>query len=347
MSHDARKLMVYFGERARTEGGHFVADAVADVYERHELTVSIVLRAVSGFGPKHQMRTDRLLSLSEDLPLVSAAVDTAPRIASAAAEVATLPLQGLVTVQPARLITGRAEPPSPAAGSASTKLTVYVGRHERVGRAPAERAVVALLHRHGIAGASVLLGIDGTAHGQRRRARFFAGNADVPLMVIAIGDSERIAAAVTALWELLPAALITLEDVTICKRDGQLLAPPPTPGDPGGVGVWQKLMVFAGAQSTHRGRPLADQLVRDLRAARAAGATALRGIWGYHGSHRPHGDVLWQLRRRVPMIVVIIDTPQRIQDAFAIVDELTDEAGLVTSEWVPVARATGSVGAPT
>ena len=340
MSARARKLTVYFGERARIDGGRFVADALADIYERHELAVSVVLRAISGFGPKHRMRTDRLLSLSEDLPLVSAAVDSAPRIEAAAAEVATLPFQGLVTVEHARLVAGT-DPPPPAGSSAATKLTVYVGRHQEVGRMPADRAVVALLHQHGIAGATVLLGIDGTAHGRRRRARFFAGNADVPVMVIAVGDTERIAGALPALADLLPAPLITLEDVTICKREGQLVAPPPPGGHPDGAGAWQKLMVFAGAQSTQRGRPLADQLVRDLRSARVSGATSLRGTWGYHGAHRPHGDTLWQLRRRVPTIVVVVDTPQRIQHAFAIADELTAEAGLVTSEWVPVARATG------
>ena len=34
------------------------------------------MRGVEGFGAKHHLRTDRLLTLSEDLPLVSVAVDT-------------------------------------------------------------------------------------------------------------------------------------------------------------------------------------------------------------------------------------------------------------------------------
>lgn len=74
--------------------------------------------------------------------------------------------------------------------------------------------------------------------------------------------------------------------------------------------------------------------------AGAAGAPSLPGIWGYHGDHEPHGDVFWQLRRRVPVVTVIVDTPERIRRWFAIVDEVTDEAGLVTSEMVPAFRAT-------
>lgn len=137
--------------------------------------------------------------------------------------------------------------------------------------------------------------------------------------------------------------LVTLERVRVCKLDGVKLAPPHEVAESGasGLGGWQKLMVYAGEQSSHRGHLLNGELVRSLRRARAAGATSLRGIWGYHGDHLPHGDALWQLRRRVPVLTVIVDTLERIRDWFAIVDELTDETGLVTSEMVPAYRATG------
>jgi PII-like signaling protein len=100
-------------------------------------------------------------------------------------------------------------------------------------------------------------------------------------------------------------------------------------------------MVYCGEQSRHAGVPLYVELVRALRVAGAAGATALRGIWGYHGDHAPHGDRLLQLRRRVPVVLSIVDTPEAIGRWFAIVDALTDETGLVTSEQVPGLRATG------
>ena len=66
-----------------------------------------------------------------------------------------------------------------------------------------------------------------------------------------------------------------------------------------------------------------------------SGATALRGIWGFHGDHEPHGDKLIQLSRQVPVTTIVIDTPARIAAGFDIVDELTAEHGLVTSELVP------------
>jgi PII-like signaling protein len=230
-----------------------------------------------------------------------------------------------------------------AAVGEEVKLTVHLGRGERADGRPAHIAVVDALHRHGVAGATVLLGVDGTARGERRRARFFAANTRVPLMVMAVGAGERIADAVAELRALPAEPLMTLERVRVCKRDGLPLGTPePVAGtDPSGRAVWQKLMVYCGEQSRHAQRPLYSEIVRALRSAGAAGATALRGIWGYHGDHAPHGDSFRQLRRRVPVVTVIVDTPERIERWFAIVDALTDETGLVTSEQVPALRAAG------
>lgn len=341
MNDDSLKLTTYFGERDRV-GRAFVADSLTDVYARHELRTSLVMRGVEGFGAKHQLHTDRLLTLSEDLPLVSVAVDTRARIEGALREVTRLPFSGLVTLERARMLTGRIGRVELAPELyEAAKLTLYVGRQERVGRMPAHEAVVELLHRRGVAGATVLLGIDGTVHGERRRATFFGANAEVPLMVVAVGDGHRIAGLVPELGALLARPLMTLERIQVCKRDGVTLAEPRALAstDPTGLGVWQKLMVYAGEQARHDGRPLHHELIRALRGAGATGATSLRGIWGYHGDHKPHGDSFWQLRRRVPVLTVIVDTPDRIRRWFAIVDDLTDSAGLVTSEMVPAFRA--------
>jgi PII-like signaling protein len=202
-------------------------------------------------------------------------------------------------------------------------------------------AVCDLLHRRGLAGATALLGVDGTVRGRRARARFFAGNAEVPTMVVAVGSGERIAQVLPELGELLREPLMTLERVRLCKRDGELLArPQDLPGtDEHGLSLWQKLTAYTSHAAMHDGRPLHVEIVRRLRESDAAGATALRGVWGFHGDHAPHGDRFFGLRRHVPVVTVAIDTPERTGRSFAIIDELTREHGLVTSETVPAMSA--------
>jgi PII-like signaling protein len=371
VSDECAKLTAYFGERDRIEG-QLVADRLLDLYEQREIQMSVLLRGAQGFGPARHLRTDRLLTLSEDLPVVSVAVDTRERIEGLLERVHAIQRRGLLTLERARMLAGTVAPHgglrAEAADAAhlatpeetvtgphrddatepeqTTKLTVYLGRHERAMRRPAFAAVCALLHAEGIAGASTLLGVDGARRGQRRRARFFAANSDVPMMIVAVGSTRRIEGVLPRLGELLDDPLLTLERVKVCKRDGELIEAPhePTAAD----GRWQKLTVVSSEGAMHGGQAVHLQLIRRLRGAGAAGATSLRGIWGFHGEHAPHGDKLLSLRRHVPMLTVLIDTPEKIARLFPIVDELTGERGLVTSELVPsivtASRGCSSVG---
>jgi PII-like signaling protein len=111
------------------------------------------------------------------------------------------------------------------------------------------------------------------------------------------------------------------------------------------------VLIAAGCGSSSSGGPVnlnfyssPDPNRTNVKAAKACsdaldGATCLRGVWGFHGDHPPRGDRVLQIRRRVPIVTVIVDSPQRIARSFQIVDELTDEGGLVTSEMVPAMAA--------
>jgi PII-like signaling protein len=342
VNEDCLKLTAYYGERHRA-GDEFLADALLDVCERHALQASVVLRGTEGFGLKHHLRTDRLLTLSEDLPVVTVAVDARTRIQAALPEITLLMSHGLLTLERARMRPAQIHADQrPGELGDDVKLTIFVGRQERCDDRPAYLAVVDLLHARGIAGASALLGVDGTVHGVRQRARFFGRNADVPMMIISIGEAERIAALLPELGAILARPLVTLERVRVCKRDGQRLAEPRhlPEIDESGLGLWQKLMIYAGEQArAPNGHQLHATLIRRLRQTRARGATTMRGIWGYHGDHPPHGDRFFALRRHVPLVTVIVDTPENIRESFAIVDELTAHTGLVTSEIVPAFRS--------
>ncbi|HEY7961973.1 MAG TPA: DUF190 domain-containing protein [Solirubrobacteraceae bacterium] len=351
-------LATYFGERERV-AGHLLADRLLDLYGEHKIRGSILLRGVQGFGSHHRLRTDRLLTLSEDLPVLALAVDTRERIEALLPQVAALQRRGLTTVGRVRVVsagmatgggmpagerspatdwchtTPIARPPDPA-GSEAVKLTIHLGRRERVDGQPAFAAVCELLHAAGVAGASTLLGVDGTRAGRRERARFFAANSTVPMMILAVGSTQLIEAVLPRLHAMLHDPLVTLQRVRVCKRDGQLIEAPheTTDTDAQGRAVWQKLTIVTSEAARHDGRAVHLELIRRLRAAGAAGATSLRGVWGFHGAHAPHGDRLLSLRRHVPVLSILVDTPERVAQLFGIVDELTAERGLVTSETV-------------
>ncbi|ORA15410.1 DUF190 domain-containing protein [Mycobacterium arosiense] len=339
MDDDCLKLTTYLAERRRT-GDSFVSDVLLGLYARHRIACGVLLRGIGGFGTGHYLRTDQSLTLSEDPPVAIIAVDTRAKIETLLDPVLSVKQRGLVTLERARLLhDGIGSPRLPEEDlHDAVKLTIYVGRKQRVNGSPAYIALCDLMHRRGLAGATVLLGVDGVAHGKRQRANFFGRNADVPMMIVVVGSGERIGRVLPELGELLRRPLFTIERVQVCKRDGHALERPHAlPGvDERGLPLFQQLTIYTSESAHHEGVPIHRAIVQRLRRARTVdGATVLRGVWGFHGDHPPHGDGLFSLTRRVPVVTVVIDTPANIAEAFAIVDEVTRDEGLVTSEMVP------------
>jgi PII-like signaling protein len=338
MDDDCLKLTTYLAERRRT-GDSFVSDVLLGLYAEHRIACGVLLRGIGGFGTGHYLRTDESLTLSEDPPVAIIAVDTRKKIEALLDSVLAVKQRGLVTLERARLLHENIGAPRLAENLGDAiKLTIYVGRKQRVNGSPAYIALCELMHRRGLAGATVLLGVDGVARGERQRANFFGRNADVPMMIVVVGSGERIGRVLPEIGELLRRPLFTLERVRVCKRDGQFLERPHAlPGvDERGLPLFQQLTIYT-SESARRGRvPIHRALVQRLRQAKTAdGATVLRGVWGFHGDRPPHGDGLFSLTRRVPVVTVVIDTPANIAESFAIIDELTQDEGLVTSEMVP------------
>jgi PII-like signaling protein len=328
------QLTAYFGERDRS-GARFLAEPLIECLLAHEPDVAVLLRGAEGFGLKHHLRDDRLLTLSEDLPLVVVAVGQADRIGAARAAVRQFGFDGLLTLERAR--SGEPEDLE-RAGLGSVKLTVYAGRYARIDGIPLHHRVGALLRRHAFPAVTVLLGLDGVLGGERQRARFLARNRGIPLMIIGVGPA---AGAAATLRELPRGLISTVERVRICRSAGAGLEPPHRSEAAVGAQLWQKLTVFSAESVSSGGRPQHERLVRELRREGARGATCLRGLWGYHDQQEPAGDRLWQLRRRVPMMTVAVDEPSRAANHLAVMQRLTGAAGVVTSELIPGWRATG------
>ena len=342
MVEQGLRLTVYLGERDRSSGG-LLAAGLMDLFERHGVRTSVLLRGIEGFGLRHRVQSDRLLSLSEDLPIVAVAVDRPERIEATLADVERLTHHGLITLERVGLLRPGGDLAALAPAPGASRLTVNVGRGHRVRGRPAHLAVIECLHGHGLDGASVLVGLDGMDEGRRRRARLLENNRQVPLVIDGVGRSERVLSAAVEIAAMLPAASMALERVTVCKRDGvRLSGLPPSPAEEsGGLSYWQKVVVQAGEQSRHESELLHGALVRRLRAEGAAGATTLRGHWGFYGEHRPHGERFWSITRQVPALTVVLDTPANMRRWFDIVDEMTAHTGLVTCEHVPALRASG------
>ena len=95
------------------------------------------------------------------------------------------------------------------------------------------------------------------------------------------------------------------------------------------------LRIFIGESDKHQGRPLYEVIVEEARKRKLAGATVLRGILGYGANSRVHTAKILRLSEDLPVIVEIVDEPEKISALLGELDHLITE-GLVTLEKVRV-----------
>ena len=337
MIADALKLSVYFGDSLAT-GGELTSDALMRCFAEHGLAVAALFRGIEGFGINRRIHAVRLPDLSSDLPLLAMAGDSRERIEGVLDDVDRVVPRGLVTLEHARLATGEdvARAEFPQGPGRAAKLTIYCGRGERAGGGPAYREAVEVLRRHSAAGATVLLGVDGVYRGRREQARLFGRNGNVPLAIISVGAADVLRRSLPHIHECLEQPIVTLEGIALLKHDGRLLEPPPSVEDAAGEpGSWQTLRIYTRETAQVEGRALYTELTRRLREAGAAGATTIRGEWGFSSDEPPHGDRLGRFASHAPTYTVYIDRPAKVAELWPIVDELTAEHGIVTSLLVP------------
>jgi PII-like signaling protein len=318
------ELRFHFGERDR-DGDGPLESAVMDACERGGVWAAALLRGVEGFGRNARERTDRLLSLSEDAPLVAVAVGGVGDLEALAEEVRAVAPEGLLTLESVGLApTGSAAPSAavvaePVGGAPEDVVRATIWGARSGARSPHLRAVDAL-YRHGAESATVLLGVDGVLDGERRRARFVAGNQGVPAMTVAVGERGAILAAVAELGAA--AGLVTFEGV---ERNRSNEA--------------ERLHGTRVTLLTSEATPCADgplylEFVHALRRAGAPGATALRGVWGFRGEVAPHGDRVLALRRDVPVLVETVDAVEPASRWLEIAESLAGNADFVHSQAV-------------
>lgn len=95
------------------------------------------------------------------------------------------------------------------------------------------------------------------------------------------------------------------------------------------------LRIFVGESDRYEGRPLYEAIVLAARARGMAGATVLRGVMGFGAHSRMHTAKVLRLAEDLPMVIEIVDKPERIETFLPELDAMIEE-GLVTHEQVRV-----------
>ena len=98
LSGPAKRLTIVVGEQDRA-GHHSLASEIVHRAHAAGIAGATVTRGVEGYGKSNHIHTTRILSLSDDLPLIVVMVDAADSIERFLESVLPLVEGGLVTVE--------------------------------------------------------------------------------------------------------------------------------------------------------------------------------------------------------------------------------------------------------
>jgi PII-like signaling protein len=100
-------------------------------------------------------------------------------------------------------------------------------------------------------------------------------------------------------------------------------------------GEGELLRIFIGESDRWKGKPLYEAIVLHAREKGIAGATVLRGLEGYGASSRLHTARVLRLSEDLPIVVEIVDRPERIGEILPDLEEMVEE-GMITLEKVRI-----------
>jgi PII-like signaling protein len=112
---------------------------------------------------------------------------------------------------------GRHVPPG-----AALRLTVIVGESDRCGHRPLYTEIVHRARAAGLAGATVLRGIEGFGASQQiHTSRLLSLSEDLPVSIVVVDVEERITAFLPEVEALVSEGLILVDDVRVVRHVGR------------------------------------------------------------------------------------------------------------------------------
>jgi uncharacterized protein len=222
-----------------------------------------------------------------------------------------------------------------AKGSAK-KVTIYLNQNTRTHLEPVWSAVLGFL-RHKHAAGATLFRADGGfgAHEQfhNPQSEYIAEHSSVRIEFI--DTPERVDELLPTLYEMVTDGLITVQDVTVVKsiaKDAKTKRAEPD-ALKRVVNTPAKLVrVYLGESDKWKDEPLYEAIVKKLQMMDFSGATVYRGILGYGAKRHTHKAGRFNLAHDLPVMISVIETPEKADDLVRVVADMMQDGMIVTSD---------------
>jgi PII-like signaling protein len=213
------------------------------------------------------------------------------------------------------------------------KVTIFLNEDtQRHAAALHESIMMYLMHKQ-VAGATATRGFSGFgAHQLLHTPKVEALMEHLPIRIEFVETPEKVEEVLPTLYEMVTDGLIEVQDTTVIKRARQSASPVAKLPHEKKQGSAVLLRVFIGAADKWHDEPLYDAIVKRLRMMEVSGATVYRGILGYGAKGHQHKRSFFHPVRDLPVMISVVDTPEKVAAAAAAIEEMMEDGLIVTSE---------------
>jgi PII-like signaling protein len=213
------------------------------------------------------------------------------------------------------------------------KVTVYVIEGQTYHGTACYAAILDYLFFRGISDATVTRGMAGfgTDH-KMHTSRLVDLSDQMPIKIEFIETPDRVQEVLPKLAEIACQGLIEVHDTTVIRpalpAENRMAEVPAAK-----LQSKAKMMrILIGENDKWNDKPLHTALVQALRANDIAGVTVYRGILGYGAKGHEHKKSFLHVSRDLPIMLSVIDTPEKILAAAEMVEGMLEDGLLVISD---------------
>jgi PII-like signaling protein len=149
-----------------------------------------------------------------------------------------------------------------------------------------------------------------------------------------IDTRERVDALLPTLYEMVTDGLIIEQDATVIKSVSSDVKQKAAMAGPKRIvhGPAKMVRIYLGESDQWNGEPLFEAIVKKLRMMDFSGATVYRGILGYGAKGQTHEGGLFGFSHDLPIMISVVETPEKLSDLVRVVSEMMQDGIIVTSD---------------
>jgi PII-like signaling protein len=219
------------------------------------------------------------------------------------------------------------------------KVTIFINEDTQHHMMALHDSIMTFLMHKGVSGATATRAYSGFGSHQLMH---------LPIRIEFVETAEKVEEILPTLYEMVNDGLIEVQDTTVVKFAHKAVKPEPKLPHEHKQGPATLLRVYLGEADKWHGQPLYDAIVNKLRMMDIAGATVYRGIMGYGAKGHEHKRSVFHPMRDVPIMLSVIDSPDKIAAAAEAIEAMLEDGLIVTSdvEMVRLVRGKTAMEAP-